>query len=136
MLDAGCAVFLVSVDDRFRIGIRFEPVTALFQINLELAKVVNLAVKDDCQIPVATENRLLPGFEVDNRKAAHSERGTTFDQSALFVRTAMPDRAAHRFEQISPLAIRFFIFTDKSDDSAHNNPKVSNSSKFPPKRLF
>lgn len=82
---------------------------------------MNLAIKNYAQISRAIEDRLLSGFQINNRKSAHSDCGAIFDNRSLFVRSAMRYHATHRVEK--PFALRnigvFLIY--KSCDSTHIN---------------
>ena len=65
------AVFFVAVQNRLRVGMRFERMPRLFERLPEFLKIVNFAVEDDVQRPVLVLNRLMPAGEVNNAQAAH-----------------------------------------------------------------
>src|SRR5438045_821295 len=60
VFDAGRAALLVCVDDCFGVRASLKNVAASFEFGLQLAVVVNLAIEDDCDLPVFARHRLVP----------------------------------------------------------------------------
>src|ERR1041385_1171909 len=73
LADHSVAVLFVQMWQHFSVRSATKLVSALFEIDAQLAIVVNLAVEDDSDRAVFVENRLFTGHEIDDRQAAHSE---------------------------------------------------------------
>ena len=70
------------------------------QLLAQLAVVVDLAVVDALDLAVLVADRLLPALDVDDRQAAHAERGAGMGQEAVVVRPAVADAGVHRLQQL------------------------------------
>jgi hypothetical protein len=99
--DGRGAPLLVRVDDHFGVGRCIEAMTGGFQFRAKLAKIVDFPVEDDPHRPILVVNRLVPGGQVDDAQAPHSERYTLVDQHSFVVRPAMPDHVAHAVDQLA-----------------------------------
>src|SRR5262245_55354029 len=58
LVNGGGALLLVQVDDRFRVALRSEPVTARQEIRTQILEVVDLAVEHEPDRAVFVGNRL------------------------------------------------------------------------------
>ena len=97
-----------------------EGVPLLLQLAADLGEVVDLAVGDDLDGAVLVAERLLPAGEVHDRQAAHRQRDARQLDAALFVRSAVVERADHVLHfgsGNSPPELRF----DDADDAAHGS---------------
>ena len=95
---------------------------ASFEFGLQLAVVVNLAVEDDCDLPVFARHRLVSAREVNYREASHSERDAFREERALIVRPPMTNHAQHPFERVSALLGRELrVVTGETGDAAHRS---------------
>ena len=107
------------MDEDFDVGVsRAEPVAVLFQLALNLAEIVDLAVGDDLDVAGLVQNRLLAARQVNDGESAHAEPDAGQRDAALFVRPAMMQHAHH------PLEVRggnrpAQILLDNADDPAH-----------------
>ena len=112
---------LVSMDEDFDVGVsRAEPVAALFQLVLNLPKIVDLTVGDDLDVAGLVQNRLLAARQINDGESAHAEPDAGQRDAALFVRPAMTQRAHH------PLEVRWGngpaeILFDNADNPAHSS---------------
>ena len=125
MFYAALAVFFKGVDNRFRVGMRLEFMAERFQLALQLAEVVNLAIKNNGDFFITAGDGLVSAREVDDGKTAHAERDFAFNHHPLIVRPAMTYRAAHAVEHDTRL-LRVACFksarvyrSDESSDAAH-----------------
>src|SRR6266700_6942680 len=59
----------------FRVGMRLETMTKLFQFVSYFDEVVDFTIEGDSEIAVFGQNRLIPGIQIDNFQArrAHGE---------------------------------------------------------------
>src|SRR5687767_4583607 len=71
---ASWSILLVSMNDRFRVGIGFESVTAFFEFGSEFLKVVDLAVENDRYRTIFAGDRLGAAGQIDDGKPPHAER--------------------------------------------------------------
>ncbi|PYU09828.1 MAG: hypothetical protein DMG37_22225 [Acidobacteria bacterium] len=73
MRDAIVTVFFVKMDNRLRIAIGSEPVTTLFQTGAKFSVVIDLAVKNDPNVPVLIAHRLMPAGQIHDTQPAEAE---------------------------------------------------------------
>ena len=93
-------------------------VPVAFQLALQLAKVVDLAVGDDLDVAGLVQDRLLPAREIDDGEAAHAETDAGQRDAALLVRAAMVQHAHHASEIVrDDGAIQ--ITLDNADNATH-----------------
>ena len=97
--DTVVAVFLIGVDDRFRVGARFEDVPARDEFRRELGVVVYLSVENDHNGAVFVEDRLFAAAEIDDTEAAVPQPHRPLAEVTEIVRTPMRDPIGHGLEQ-------------------------------------
>ena len=68
---------------------------AFFQVNPQLAVVVNLAIENDGDAVIFVERRLLTSQQIDDRQAPHAQRDPIINQITFRIRTAMDHAVAH-----------------------------------------
>ena len=71
MIDAISAVFLVQMDDRFRVAPAAIAVTAGLEVVAQVLVVIDFAVEDDPNGFVLITDGLVSGLDVDNAKPAN-----------------------------------------------------------------
>ena len=79
---------------------RAEPVTGAFELVLELAVVVDLAVLDDDDGAVLVRDRLVAAGQVDDREPARRDADALLRVHALGVGAAMDERLRHRTQPV------------------------------------
>src|SRR5687767_15956312 len=84
----------------FGIGIRLELVAEILELFPDFFIVVDLAVKNDPGGAVLIGDRLLAGFQIDNRKTTHRHSDMPLDIEAILVRPAVADCLIHAIEQL------------------------------------
>ena len=77
---------------------RVEPVAVAFELLLQLAEVVDLAVGDDLDVAGLVQDRLLAACQIDDGQPAHAEADAGQRDAALFVRAAMVQHPHHARE--------------------------------------
>src|ERR1700689_4700825 len=95
MIHATFSVFLIQMDDRFRIGVRREDVSAPLQFPAQFAEVVDFAVEHNPDGSVFVSNRLAPGSQVDDAQAAHAQTPSRAEVVTFVVGTPVGDSGAH-----------------------------------------
>jgi hypothetical protein len=118
MLDAGFAVFFKEVNDGFGVAIGAVLMAALNQRLAQRAMIVNFAVEDDPEGAIFVRDRLMPGFEVDDAKAAHADSRAAVGVEAVVVGAAMRHDVAHLAESRSIGPRARFKF-ENTGDAAH-----------------
>ena len=104
------------MDQRFGIAVGSKPVPGANQIAAKLLIVIDFAVEHDPYRTVFIRNRLMTGVEIDNAQAPHADRAIAIYVIAFVIRTAMPDRIAHRPDAGQ---VRRFMPQKLSGDPAH-----------------
>ena len=111
MIYGALSVFLVKVDDGFRVGVRVEDVSAGLQIPAQFPKVVDLAVEYHPDRSVFVPDRLAAGSDVDNAQTPHAQTDPRAEVITFIVRTAVGDGHAH---------IPHFLFENRFAFQAHD----------------
>src|SRR5262249_34729976 len=98
-----------------------QPVAAVLEVALDALEVVELAVRDDAQLPVLVRDRLVAGREVDDAEARVPQPDASMrrDPAALGVGPAVEEAA--RGAQEGLLGDRL-AFGEHRDDAAHRGP--------------
>src|SRR5260221_6870381 len=108
------AKFLVEMNDHLGVGVIVaESMPGSQQWRAQFHMIVNLSVENNGDRFVFVENRLLAGFDVDDRQSPHPKRNPLSLPVAGGVRAAVMKALGHTFEQSS--AGR----TCKAGDTAH-----------------
>src|ERR1700730_9424211 len=99
--------------------------TAAFELRLQFAKVVYLAIENDCRRAVFAGDRLVATGKVDNRQSPHSQRHPVLNERPGVVWSAISDDLAHVLKDASTvLAITNVLRVpeiDKSGDATHKS---------------
>jgi len=90
------SILFPKMNEDLRVGLGFETMPAVLQVNSEFPVIENLAVEDGYHGVVLVAERLLSSGEIDDRKAAGVERDLGFDKRAALIGTAMLNRSTHR----------------------------------------
>src|SRR5204862_6994647 len=80
---------------------RSEAMAEAFELLLQLAEVVDFAVRDDLDVAGLVQDRLLPAGEIDDGEAAHAESDTRQRDAALFVGAAVMQHLHHAGEIVN-----------------------------------
>ena len=75
----------------------------LFELGLQLAEVIYLAVENNRRRPIFPGYRLFATCQIDDREPPHPQRDAVLEQRAGIVRTAIPDDLAHVAQSVGPL---------------------------------
>src|SRR6267142_2950328 len=99
--------------------------TAALELRLQFAKVVYLAIENDCSRAVFTGDRLVATGKVDNRQTPHSQRHPVLNERPGVVWSAIPDDLAHFLKDacaVLPITNVFRVpEIDKSGDATHQS---------------
>ncbi len=94
-----------------------EPVTLRPQLLPELPEIVDFAVEYDRQLSFGEHDRLLSGFEIDDRQPPKTERHEVIIEVPLVVRAAVHHGAGHPLDPPPPAVDS--LFSENSGDAAH-----------------
>src|SRR5436190_5645029 len=100
-----------------------EAMAVALELSLQLAEVVDLAVRDDLDLAGFVEDGLLAAGQIDDGESAHAEADAGQDNAALFIRSAMVERSHHARELVGdnrPLLITL----NNADDATHVNQAI------------
>jgi hypothetical protein len=107
---------LVEVNDDLRVGVGAETVTGPNELLAQLAEVVDLAVQYDNDGAVLVVDRLVPAFQIDDRKALNAKRDPVIRKQPTRVRAAMLHGPAHALDD---LRLDGALAREDPGDSAH-----------------
>jgi hypothetical protein len=93
-------LLLVEVDERLRVAMRSELVTALDEILPQLEIVEDLAVEGHPNGAVLVTERLLTGTQVDDGQPAMSQADARLEMEALFIGPTMRQGSRHALDGI------------------------------------
>src|SRR5215208_281529 len=88
-------LLLVQVNDHLGVGVRSEPMPSGFELLLQLAVVVDLAVQDHRHVSSLVEQRLIAVVDVDDRETADSEANARARIRSGGIGPAVDQRVAH-----------------------------------------
>jgi hypothetical protein len=114
-MDAAVTVFLIQMNDNFRIGAGVEMVTAPGEVRTQVVIVIDFTVKYDRDRPIFVVYRLITSGDVDNAKPSHPHSDGPANVKSVTVRTSMCDRTRHRLDDVT-----IILDTETPDDSAHH----------------
>src|SRR5580700_2701843 len=101
MFDAIPAVFLVEVDDSFRIAARAVSVSPGFQSSAQLGVVVDFAVVDDPNILALVGQRLMTCLDVNDAQPPHGQAHILLHEKTVIVGTTVRDALIHARQHVS-----------------------------------
>ena len=108
MLHAIPAVFLVEVDDGFRVAARAIAVPLRLQPSSQFFMVINLAIENDPDILVLVGQRLMAALDVNDAQTPHGEADILLNEETLVVGPSMHDSSVHAGQDVTldvPVAI-------------------------------
>src|SRR5687767_12953881 len=94
------AVFLIEMEDAFRIGTRPELVSTLEQVRIQVGEIMRFAIEDDPERLVFVGNGLVAAFDVDNGEPPHTQSHARFQMEAITIRSAVDDGLGHAFYKL------------------------------------
>ena len=98
-LEAIYIFLFVQMNDDLGIRVSLEDVASGFlQAGFNVGEIVDLAIKYDGNAVIFVKERLVSASEINDAKAALSERYITIKKKPLVIRPAMPDCQAHSLE--------------------------------------
>src|SRR6516164_11027897 len=122
------SVFLVEVDDGFRVAPAAIAVPAGFQVWPQLLVIINLAVVNQPDCSIFVRERLLAGLEVDDAQPAHRQAHILGKMETSFIRAPVYDLPVHGLERGAPdLMLGIEIY--RATDSAHRKVQEFRSQK-------
>jgi hypothetical protein len=119
MLNALASVFLVQMDDSFRIAPGAIAVAARFEILPQILMVINFTIEDDPNVSVFIAQGLMAGLNVDDAEPSHGQPNVLLDEEAVIVRTAVDDLLVHCGEQVA-IHAPGSLGIENTADSAHD----------------
>ena len=100
-------LLLVELEENLGVGIGSKVMTALDHRLAQFDVVEDFAVEGDADVAICTQHRLLAGRDVDDAQPCVAETRVTVEMDAVFVRTAMIQRANHPREHHLVLEARW-----------------------------
>src|SRR6516164_6185303 len=111
------SVFLIEVDDGFRVAPRAIAVSAGLQVWPQLFVIINLAVVNQPHVSIFVRERLVAGLEIDDAQPAHRQSHILGQIETSIVGAAMYDLLVHGFERGAPdsmLGVEIYRATDST----------------------
>ena len=98
-IHAALALFLVEMEEHFRVGTRCESMSLLNQVFPELDVIENLSIECDPQSALRDGHRLMPAGQIDNAQPGMGETDRTMAVDADIIRTSVADGPDHLVQQ-------------------------------------
>ena len=118
-LQAADPVFLVEMEDHFRVGAGAEPVAASHQVGPEVLEIVDLPVEDDPDRAVLVRHRLVAGgAEIDDAEAPVRKAHRPLAVDPGIVGAAMGQDGVHPLQELALHGARR-IEVELAADAAH-----------------
>ena len=111
--------FLIEVHQHLRIGAGLAPMSSGDQILFQFQVVVDLAVEDDPDGAIFVRDRLLPGLQIDDCQAPHTQGDGLPHVEPFVIGAAMNDSVSHRAQKRRIRGSRR-VDVDVSGDAAHS----------------
>lgn len=89
------SILLIEMENRFRVATRGETVPLFEKPAAKVLEIIDLPVEYNPCGAVFIRHGLMPGLEIDNAKAAHSDAAAGIDMNPFVIRPAMGNYRAH-----------------------------------------
>src|ERR1700722_1704847 len=126
LFDTVRAELLIEMNDHFGVAVRSEAMTAFFQFDAQLGKVVDLAIEDNPDSFVFIEYRLMPARQVDDAEASHPHSHASFYKDAFIIGPAMHNGFTHPVNgRVVDAAIRVSLMAMRPDNPSYTPHALS-----------
>src|SRR5579862_1010097 len=101
MLNALASIFLVQMNNRFRVAFSAIAVATRFEIFSQILVVINFTIEDDPNVPVFITQGLVAGLNVDDAEPAHCQAHVLLDKEAVIIGAPVDDLLVHSGERVT-----------------------------------
>src|SRR4029434_10662662 len=118
MVQCFVAPLLVTVNDHFRIALGPETMAEIFQLDTQLAEIINLTIENDDYGTILVADWLSTTGDVDNGETRYGKSDAALEVIALTVRSTMSNRVIEPAQKLTVHVRR--IGSQVTADTAHS----------------